>query len=75
MANARLNIMYTEMAKLRISLLVKQCLVVRPGLVYAEIYYCSSHRPISTSGALEQSDAPSPLMFLPQLSMPSSALE
>src|SRR6218665_3220751 len=34
----------------------------------------SLDRPISTSGALEQSDAPSPLMSLPQLSMPSSAL-
>src|SRR6218665_1055914 len=33
----------------------------------------SLDRPISTSGALEQSDAPSPRMSLPQLSMPSSA--
>src|SRR6218665_1639889 len=34
----------------------------------------SLYRPISISGALEQSNAPSPLMSLPQLSMPSSAL-
>jgi len=34
----------------------------------------SLDRPISTLGALEQSDAPSPLMSLSQLSMPSSAL-